>query len=49
MKKLLLFFLLTLTFSFAQTLSEDEARQIIDGIYKGDYREAFVSKNPELF
>jgi hypothetical protein len=49
MKKLLLFFLLTLTFSFAQTLSEDEARQIIDGIYKGDYREAFASKNPELF
>jgi hypothetical protein len=49
MKKSLLFFLLTLTFSFAQTLSEDEARQIIDGIYKGDYREAFASKNPELF
>lgn len=49
MKKSLIFLLLTLTFGFAQTLSEDEARQIIDGIYKGDYREAFASKNPELF
>jgi SnoaL-like domain len=49
MKKLVVFFLLALTTTFAQTLSEDDARQIIDGIYKGDYREAFVSKNPGLF
>jgi hypothetical protein len=49
MKKLLAVFLFALTISFAQTLSEDEARAVIDGIYKGDFREAFASKNPELF
>jgi hypothetical protein len=49
MKKLLAFLLFALTISFAQTLSEDEARAVIDGIYKGDFREAFASKNPELF
>ncbi len=49
MKKLVVLFLLAFTVTFAQTLSEDEARQVIDGIYKGDYREAFATKNPKLF
>lgn len=50
MKKLFTFLLIFLVLSVqAQTMSEDEARTIIDGIYKGDFREAFETKNPELF
>lgn len=49
MKKLTAFFLFALTVTFAQTLSEDEAHAVIDGIYKGDFREAFATKHPELF
>jgi len=30
-------------------MSEEAARREIDGIYKGDYRLAFVEKKPELF
>jgi hypothetical protein len=29
--------------------NETEARKIIDSIYKGDYRNAFIEKKPELF
>jgi hypothetical protein len=50
MKKIVVLFFLSLVItSFAQTLTEDEAREIIDGIYKGDFREAFETKNPDLF
>jgi ketosteroid isomerase-like protein len=50
MKKVMLVILFILPFSVsAQMLSEDEAAQIIDSIYKGDYREAFATKDPELF
>jgi SnoaL-like domain len=49
MKKLVALLLFTAMVTFAQTLTENEARNIIDGIYKGDFREAFASKNPELF
>jgi hypothetical protein len=48
-KMVMLFFLSLVTIPFAQTLSEDEAHAIIDGIYKGDFREAFATKNPDLF
>lgn len=30
-------------------LSEVQARQVLDAIYKGDYRAAFLEKKPELF
>ncbi len=30
-------------------VSEERARQLLDEIYKGDYRAAFVDQNPELF
>jgi hypothetical protein len=43
MKKLMALFLFTLTVTLAQTLTEDEARAVIDGIY------TFASKNPDLF
>lgn len=49
MKKLVVLFLSLMATTFAQTLTEDEARLVLDGIYKGDYREAFATKNPELF
>lgn len=48
-KMVVLAFLSLFVISFAQTLTEDEARDIIDGIYKGDFREAFETKNPDLF
>lgn len=44
-----MFLLGVLTAASAQTLAEDQARSIIDGIYKGDYREAFATRNPALF
>ncbi len=52
MKKIILVMLLALSFivhAQAETITEDQAREILDGIYKGDYREAFATKNPELF
>jgi hypothetical protein len=30
-------------------LSEEAARAVLDGIYKGDFRSAFVDRRPELF
>lgn len=48
MKKMVVLFFLFATV-FAQTLTEDRAHEIIDGIYKGDFREAFATKNPDLF
>jgi hypothetical protein len=30
-------------------LSDEAARAVLDGIYKGDFRSAFVDKRPELF
>ncbi|MGH3875993.1 MAG: hypothetical protein ACRDSK_03045 [Actinophytocola sp.] len=32
-----------------EQLSEDAARSVLDGIYQGDFRTAFVDKRPELF
>lgn len=56
MKKSLALFVLVVAFIFtaltltsAQEMTEDKAREILDDIYKGDYREAFATKNPELF
>jgi SnoaL-like domain len=50
MKKLLALLFVCFALSVqAQTMSENEARDIIDGIYKGDFREAFETKNPDLF
>lgn len=41
----------SLALASAQTapLTEDQARAALGGIYKGDYRAAFVEKRPELF
>jgi hypothetical protein len=30
-------------------LSDEDARAVLDGIYKGDFRSAFVDKRPDLF
>ncbi|BDP43631.1 hypothetical protein DAETH_36000 (plasmid) [Deinococcus aetherius] len=45
----LTFALITVATAQTPTLSEAQARQVLDQLYKGDYRDAFVQKRPELF
>lgn len=47
----LLALVVTLGVASAQTapLTEAQARTALDGLYKGDYRAAFVDRKPELF
>lgn len=51
MRHLTALLLATATVAAAQSapLTEAQARQVLDGLYKGDYRAAFVDKKPELF
>lgn len=51
MRHALMVIALTSSLAAAQSvpLSEAQARQVLDGLYKGDYRAAFVEQKPELF
>jgi hypothetical protein len=33
----------------SRVVSEDQARRVLDAIYKGDYQRAFRERKPELF